>query len=981
MVSILMIVSAAFMAFGGLTGSGGSRSATEPALSTDTSHATTSGASGSAAGAASARDQSILSELEAKGVPSWAIHPPDFSAAAEDHTGQVGLTYSEAPAPMGVSDLGLVNESGQIVPYEVNTSSVEGSIAFTDAQSVYADGDGPNMFGVQMNSVDAGVTLFGNSSNYFWTQNFVSYTPSTGWLVFGDNIWNFSNPEAYISPNVFYAHGPNGTLYSPIYYYAIGPTFTIHYPFTVTFYNNVTVLDDRPAVFFNYTVSNATRTVSGSYDYVIFNSTAGTPTSAAPSGAMQIDGYEYNPVGLPSDVELVVVGNDDGDTTSFYAMNATEVLDLWNSTTRTYQPIRSAVDVGSETGETSDGIAVYFETGSSVAHLALGPSFLGGLWNVSSASGERTYELTLTPTNAFLFADPGAAFNPSTAQWIPTFGATTQDIVLPGAEALWLEAELSEYVPLGAPAPGGANTTLTVDIGLTPSDTAGVYTPLIADGNAELAAISSSGAGTAVDPYVIENNEYGEINAEFDAWNDFQFPVFPGLLLFGTTDYVDVTPPSFAITYPAWQLETIYSTGLPATNDLQVQFWNVSHVLLDGGSLSGWLSFELTGFPEGSVLFWNSSDNVVASNTFLDEGVSLTLFGGSNNTVWGNRFLAVAAGGSIPDEVLDFGPDYAEGINETDSGDLIYNNYFDVPFPAITPTYNPLSCQINCSAAVYTDTWNVTDQPASDYSIALGVNLTGSIIGTTYQGGNFWSIYGLQGNPYGVLPFNDSGLVTVGGDYVPLIPFAISEAEFFEQGLASGVAWGIYANDVNYTTTSHSVAVWGPNGTYPYSVLVPTGYTVSGYGYFTLNGTLVTVEVYFVALGWVAGSVSPADALLVVNGTDIPLGATGTFNVSLVPGTYPVYASASDYLPYYTNVTVKAEQGTSLAIAMGPSTTTTSPSPSSSPAISSEAWGIIGALAAVAVILAITTVVFARRRGPPPSPVTPYSPGPPGGAQ
>jgi thermopsin len=907
-----------------------------------------------------------------------AIHLPDLAAMAEHHSGQVAPTYTEAPAPMGVSDLGLINESGTLVPYEFNTSSVRGTIAFTNAESAYVDGDGPDMFGVQLNSVDTGVTVFGNASNEFWTQNFVSYTSSSGELVFGDNIWNFSNYNALISSNVFYAHGPNGTLYAPIFYYAIGPTFTIHYPFTVTFYNNATVLDDRPAVFFNYTVTNATMSVSGSYDYVIFNSTATTPARAAPSGEFQVNGYSYDPVGLPNDIELDVVGNDDGDTTSFYAMDATETIDSWNASAAAFQPVPSAVDAGSETGETSDGIAVYFEAGSSVAHLGLGPSFLTGLWNVSSSSGVRTYVLALTPANAFLFASPGGAFDPAAAQWVPTFGAASNTISLPGTAPIWIELELSDYTPRGLAAPIGANSTSGAALTLTRNTAEGVYTPLIADGNSQLRAISSGGVGTSASPYLLENNEYGPIQAEFDAWNDFQFPVFPGLLLIGTTAAVSVTPPPFAIVYPVWQLETGFSLGLPGTNNLQIQFWNVSDVRLIGGTITGWLSFELSGFPEGSVLFWNSTGDLVASNTFLVESNALTLYGGINNTIWGNTFLPVAPGGSVPSEVLDYGPDYAQGVNESESDDRIYNNYFAVPYPAITPTLDPLSCQINCTAVVYSDVWNIGEQPASGFSTALGTNLTGSILGTSYQGGNYWSNYGAEGNPYGVLPYNDSSWITRGGDSVPLVPFALTEVTFLASGLPTGVAWGILTDGVLYNTTAADLSTWGPNGTYAYLVFVPVGYTVSTPGLYAINGTPLTITINFLELGSVAGTVTPAQALLLIDGAEIPLGPSGAFGVSMVPGRYSVVASASGYDEYQTNVTVTAGATTSLPIALTSVSSSPPPSTPSGASISGTAWGIIGALAALAVILAITTILVARRGGRPPSgPLPPYPVPPP----
>jgi thermopsin len=717
---------------------------------------------------------------------------------------------------MGVADLGLTNISGKLQGSVLDTSSVQGRITLTNALSVNVDGDGPDMFGIQLNAVVTGVTVFGNSSDEFWTQNFVSYTPSSGQLVFGDNVWNFSNYAAYISPNVFYATGPNGTLYAPVYYYAIGPTFTIHYPFTLTLYENSTDLFDRPTVFFNYTVSNRTMSTSGSFDYVVFNATAGIPPRAFPMGVFQANGLQVDPTGLPNDLELVVVGNDDGDTTTFYQMDSTLSIATWSSCAHKFVPVPSAVDVGSDTGETSDGVEVSYASSAPVAEMRLGPSFVYGLWGESSNSGFRTVVQTLAPATTFIFVNPGASRNESAAQWVPSSPTGTTTFYVPNGGPYWIEYLLSERSPgsvvLIAPAGSTTRTSFqgTTDLAL------GVYTPLIAFGNAELASLSSGGAGTLSSPYTIYHNEHGPLDPEFAAWNDFQWPVFPGLLLFGTAAYVSVTAPSFEVAYPSWMTGPIEEFGLPATNDLQLWFWETTHVRVLGGTVSGWLSSFLAGFPEGSVIFWGSSDNLVAGVNFADQGDAILLYGGSANTIWGNRFTLATVNASQPDDVLNYG-NYTQAVNESESGDLIYNNYVDVPFPAITPTYDPLSCQILCEPALYLDAWNVSRQPATDVRVVDGVPLSGNILGYSWQGGNYWENYGTASNPYGVLPYNNSGQITTGGDYYPLTPPLYTVA-FTEHGLRAGTPWSVTLNGITMNGTGTTITFWDPNGSYAFEV-------------------------------------------------------------------------------------------------------------------------------------------------------------------
>ena len=867
--------------------------------------------SASAAPAHSAADPSraaaVLSEVARSGRPAPDLHLPDLSVPLPYAGERVMPTYASAPAPMGVADLGLTNISGTTTGSILETSSVEGTIQLTSALSANVDGDGPDMFGIQLNAVDTGVTLFGNSTNEFWTQNFVSYTPSSGELVFGDNVWNFSNPDAYLSPNVFYATGPNGTLYAPVYYYAIGPTFTIDYPFTLTLYENSTVLFDRPAVYFNYTVSNSSMSTSGSFDYVVFNATLGTPTSAYPPGVYQINGEQVDPVGLPNDLELDVVGNDDGDTTSFYEMDATLSIATWNSTSGAYVPVSSAMDAGSETGETSDGVSVSYAAGSTVATMRLGPSFIYGLWGLSPDSGARTVVQTLHPAPVFIFVNPGNSLNASAAQWVPSSPTSTTTLYVPNGGAYWIEYLLADHSPGGLLLTAADNSTTTSSFTSALNLGLGVYTPLIAFGNGELGSLSSGGTGTAAHPYTLYNNQYGSLDPEFAAFNDYQFPVFPGLLLIGTTDYVSVTPPSFEIDYPAWMLPTLNTYGLPATNDLQIQLWDSSHVRLVGGTISGWLSAYLIGFPEAPVMLWNSSDNLVDGATFLDQGDGVVLYGGTGNTVWGNLFLPSATGATAPENVLNSGA-FAQAVNESESGDLIYNNYFDVPIPAVTPSYDPLSCQISCNAAVYSDAWNVSMEPASVAQTILGEVLTGSILGTWYQGGNYWSNYGNQSNPYGVLPYNDSGWVVSGGDYVPLVQFSLYTVSFDESGLPAASTWSVTANGITISSNTSTVNVTDPNGSLAYLVQGPPGYAATALdGAVEVNGTALVVDVDFEAAQLVTFLESglPTNASWTVELTGGTVGgfplvlsslAPGSLVVSLGPGDYLFNVSASGYV-------------------------------------------------------------------------------------
>jgi len=295
--------------------------------------------------AAEARLAQVEATLRERDVPFDDAHLPNILGARPGRTGVVAPTYGAAPAPMGVADLGIANTTGTIVPSVLSTTSVEGVANITSAESVYLDGDGPGMYGVQLNAVATHVELFGHARYEFWAQDFFSYTPSNGTLTLGDNVWNLSSAAGTLSANALYSHGPNGTLVAPVFYYATGPTFTVHYPFVVTLLLSSFDAGKRPAIDFNYTVTWAGGSVSGSFDQVVFNSakllTVVSPFAPVPQ--FEANGTGVDPYGLPNDLELVLVGDGDGDTTTFVAVDAEFSLLTWNATVDRYVGVRRGV--------------------------------------------------------------------------------------------------------------------------------------------------------------------------------------------------------------------------------------------------------------------------------------------------------------------------------------------------------------------------------------------------------------------------------------------------------------------------------------------------------------------------------------------------------------------------------------------------------------------------------------------------------------
>ena len=514
--------------------------------------------------------------------------------------------------------------------------------------------------------------------------------------------------------------------------------------------------------------------------------------------------------------------------------------------------------------------------------MTTGPALLHGLWNAGSSAGTYPVTLDVSPANAFNVLSTSGGWNPNFT--IAEAGVApemnTHTLYLPAGHYA-LTTELSDYRPvstaLAVSGPQTLHITLAQDPGM------GIYTPLWAFSNSEIAAISSGGHGTPNSPYVVDNNQHAPIGATFGLYNDYGFPAYPAVFLLGTTASTEfLNPPSFETATNTFAYPGPY---LPSTNDLQYWFWNVSGVSIVGAqNISGWFdanTFYPAVFDTFSVIFYEGGHNLVAGNTFDSEGQGLLMFsggtlfgplnvGGGNNTVWGNSFFQVPT----PNSTLELLPGaYGIGIELAESNDTIYNNYVATPTTAWLLPLNLYSGY----PEFFSDAFNITPQAASVTHYASGfpyVPLRGSIIGTSWQGGNYWWDYGLTfnpyngaDNPYGVLPYDENAstlLVDVygpayyyatyiypGGDYAPLVP-AISPVTFHETGLSGGLTWGaeLFENGLllgGFETTAPAATLDLQAGTYEYLAISPTGWHALGPspGTFRVGDRPLTVPVTF----------------------------------------------------------------------------------------------------------------------------------------
>ncbi|MCI4335083.1 MAG: thermopsin family protease [Thermoplasmata archaeon] len=781
-----------------------------------------------------------LAAEKAYHIPSTALFLPNLNARISNANGIVSPLYTAAPAPMGLGDFGITASGGVNVGTISYTRSVEASVTLNSVDPFYLASSSPDIFTMQLNTVLVHVNVLGNHYGSYWIQNVPVYYASSQTLAFEDNIWNFTAAGAGMQTSTLFSDG--GTLVPGVFYYAIGPSFHMPTPFTVRLYNNATVPSNRPTQFFNYSITTSNGTViSGSYDEVMFNASANPHPGFPGRPTYQINGVHTNAIGLLNDAEIMIGGPGGGSTTTLFGINAT--MGLWTlaNTSNKYAVVPGAFDYGTDTGETSEGIAEWASTGGTpMAVLGEGPSLLYPLWGVvGAATSTLTTSITLSPSNAWIFASMTSGFNTSKAAWAPSNPSGVTTITLPAGTYSY-EFLLSDYKPVFKTVSGSGTASWAVP--LTANTAYGVYTPLWAWNDGQLAAISQPGGlGTPAHPFVLVNNAVGPLSPLFGEFNDFYYPVFTGVFLGNVNVTTDIyRAPSFDVNYvlPSEALASAFF-GTPFSNNLGMQVWNSSHVsIVSTVQITGWF-FNGNAYMS-NILFWNTSDSLIAGNAFQVQSAGIIVSGGGHNVIWGNTFTAATTTAANPAEI-QYGTNNI-AVQSFESSDLIYNNVFSTPVPAYTPNFNLYTG----APTIYADRWNVSLQPASDVRTINGWHLSGNILGLSWEGGNFWSGYGQPGNPYGVLPFNDFGLITVGGDQHPLLTFTLHRIVFKEAGLTAGDSWSVTINGYTQTVLAGTaITFWEPSGLYAYAVGVPATFTAHpAIGAVSLGSTVVHVHIH-----------------------------------------------------------------------------------------------------------------------------------------
>ncbi len=643
-------------------------------------------------------------------TPLKYVFLPNFASVSGIRAGHITPGYSQSPAPMGIGFYGLYNKSGAIGTQNYTFPDLAAHINLTQLQTMNLADGSPQGVTFQLNAVLNNVNLFGNSSYAMWTQNVIFYSARTHQISFDLNIWNFSSPTASWSSNAIYSS--TGTINPyPGAYIVLGPTYNLsNSNLSINLYLNTSLVGGRQAVNFNYSLTGVKGTpgvVSGTYDQAVFNSS----TNAKPLHYF-VSGTNMTPLGfIPYDAEIMVGGPGGGSTATIMNISGSMNLMYMNTTTNTFQNVPNAYDIGSETGETSVGVDVHYV--GSTAILTGGPSMVYGMWNETNSTFQ-TYKVTLNHgTNSYLFVGQNATLaSEGFWNWASVNYGKNFAYYLPKSTSYVWEGLSNNYNI----ANGSLNSTGYTYVNFTSNSTMGVYTPIIIDGNAQAAAVSARGAGTVASPYTITADaNAGMLNTIFGQLNDYAFPVFPGFLVYNTNVHINIEQFTMGVQYTGVGGLIAGFYGLPSTNGMNMWIYNSSNIEVENGLFNSWYSFQQTGYFEGTLTTWNSTNLYIynnsfavmsmgafsynapdvksnisyINNTFYDNAVNLgipltssyfsTLLSGSsptglmlfsnNTTLHGNMFSA-----ENPIQSLDY--NYYTGLSANYSGDNLNGNYW-----------------------------------------------------------------------------------------------------------------------------------------------------------------------------------------------------------------------------------------------------------------------------------------------------------------
>ena len=295
------------------------------------------------------------------------------------------------PKPTGIASFGVLNDSGRLSPYTIDTPAVAGfaNITALQATDINASSVGvpQSSSTLQLNAIVVATNDDGTQFEY-WSQNVPQFLASNGasYLSFVDNVWNMTGDGATLS-NATIASSAYGFVsgYGGFYYacYPFNCNYVFPYNFPLAFVvgMNVTAVPGSGLYigFAEEMLQNGTAVQSPQnvwYDKVFITD----PNIY--SAAFHTTGSDYTPAGAKTaqglyfDTELVFGGDSGGSTSTFQNLRATLGLYYLNSTTGLSSTFPSYYSFGSDTAENTPSVQVNYLGSGLVQTSASSPDYV-----------------------------------------------------------------------------------------------------------------------------------------------------------------------------------------------------------------------------------------------------------------------------------------------------------------------------------------------------------------------------------------------------------------------------------------------------------------------------------------------------------------------------------------------------------------------------------------------------------------------------
>jgi hypothetical protein len=249
----------------------------------------------------------------------------------------------------------------------------------------------------------------------YWIQNVAYLDTSSRVISYLNNVWNASVKSARMAPSGVRGNGTVYTTRGVSLYYCLadqslpGNNVPLTYPATILL--NVTAgvnISGEPKASFAYDDGYGLVT----YDTVTFPEVGNLVSLSG----FEVNGFNYNPVGLFYDSELILGGQGGGSQTTDLQSDVQLQLEYWNG--HNYQSVPCAYNFGSSTAEGIDNVLSKFshlsENGMPIAEIYPGPGRLTQLYDLSQLG---TVEINSPLGSGVLYVANGSNSTASPAQF------------------------------------------------------------------------------------------------------------------------------------------------------------------------------------------------------------------------------------------------------------------------------------------------------------------------------------------------------------------------------------------------------------------------------------------------------------------------------------------------------------------------------------------------------------------------------------